>query len=108
MNSIEKSAGADWPPVAMEPVEAAEVANLTAEDRERDARAKLNYAWFDARAVEIYKTHRGKCLCVAGQELFVADTATQAAAMAKAAHPDDTGRITRYVPKERICRIYAN
>ena len=105
MITLKHSSGIDCPPVTMELPDAVDV---TVEDRKRDALAKLNYAWFDARAAEIYELHRGKCLCVAGQELFVAATATEAAAMAKAAHPDDTGRITRYIPNERAHRIYAN
>jgi len=39
--------------------------------------------------------------------LFVADTATEAVAKAKAAHPEDQGWFTRYIPKEKVARIYA-
>lgn len=92
-------------PVTMEivtdPVELAKA-------RVQDARFERNWAWFNARAAEIYKEHRGKCLCIAGQELFVADTPEEVLALAKAAHPDDDGRFTRYIPKERTYRIYAN
>ncbi len=95
--------GTEWPPVRMEivtdPVEIAEA-------RIQWARAKLNYAWFDAHAAELYELHRGKCLCVAGQELFVADTMTEAEALAKSAHPEDNGRIHHYIPKDRAYRIY--
>lgn len=92
-------------PVTMEivtdPVELAKA-------RVQDARAKLNYAWFDAHAAELFDQHRGKVLCVAGQQLFVADTTEEVVSMAKAAHPEDDGLITWYVPKERAYRIYAN
>ena len=52
--------------------------------------------------------HRGKCICVAGEELFVADTAAEALAQATAAHPDDKGRFVHYIPKEKVPRIYAH
>ena len=64
-----------------------------------------NWAWFEAHAAEIYKAHRGKCVCVAGQELFVADTPEEVLARAATAHPEDDGRFTRYIPRERIARI---
>ncbi len=79
-----------------------------AKTRVQDERFERNWAWFNAHAPEIYKEHRGKCLCIAGQELFVADTPEEVLALAKAAHPDDDGRFTRYIPKERTYRIYAN
>ena len=34
-------------------------------------------------------------------------TVEEAVAQAKAAHPEDDGRFTRYVPKDRLERIYA-
>jgi hypothetical protein len=76
--------------------------------REQDKRFELNWSWFEAHAAEIYSRYRGKCLCVAGQELFVADTPEEVLALATAAHPDDDGRFTRYIPKERTHRIYAH
>ena len=45
-----------------------------AKARAQDERFERNWAWLDAHAAEIYAQHRGKCVCVAGQELFVADT----------------------------------
>jgi hypothetical protein len=56
---------------------------------------------------DIYGKHRGKCICIAGQEVFVADTPSEAIAQATAAHPDDEGWFTRYIPKEKVARIYA-
>ena len=76
--------------------------------RAQDERFERNWAWFEAHAAEIYTRHRGKCLCVAGQELFVADTPGEVLALATAAHPEDDGRFTRYIPKERAYRIYAH
>ena len=64
-------------------------------------------AWLQANLVDVYSKHRGKVICVAGEELFVGDTATEAIALAKSVHPDDDGFFTRYIPKERLPRIYA-
>lgn len=92
-------------PIVMEEVtDPAELAEAFA----LDARFEKNWVWFDAHAAEIYARHRGKCLCVAGQELFVADTPSEVLGMARAAHPDDDGFYLRYIPKERAYRIYAH
>jgi len=66
-----------------------------------------NAAWLQRHISEIYAAHRGKCICVAGEEVFVADTAQEAIALARAAHPDDEGWFTRYIPEEKVARIYA-
>jgi hypothetical protein len=92
-------------PIVMEKVtDAAEIAKAQAQDE----RFERNWAWFEAHAAEIYAQHRGKCLCIAGQELFAADTPEQALALARATHPEDDGRFTRYIPRERTYRIYAH
>lgn len=67
-----------------------------------------NSAWLQAHASEIYPKHRGKCICVAGEELFVAETASEAVAQATAAHPHDKGRFVHYIPKQKVPRIYAH
>ena len=79
-----------------------------AKAREQDEHFEKNWAWFTERAQEIYKTHRGKCLCVAGQELFVGDTPKEGLAKAIAAHPNDNGRFTRIIPLVKADRIYAH
>ena len=76
--------------------------------RAQDERFARNWAWFEAHAAEIYTAHRGKCICIAGEELFAADTPAEALAMAIAAHPDDDGRFTRLIPRERMARVYAD
>ncbi len=76
--------------------------------RAQDARFARNWAWFEAHATEIYAAHRGKCICIAGEELFVADTPEEALSRATAAHPQDDGRFTRLIPLERMPRIYAD
>src|SRR5262245_24035786 len=74
----------------------------------RRERFDRNWGWFEAHAQEIYRAHRGKIVCIAGQELFVGDTAREAVARAKAAHPDDDGCFTRIIPREVAERIYAD
>jgi hypothetical protein len=84
--------------------DAAELAKTQAQDE----RFERNWAWFEAHAAEIYARHRGQVYCIAGQELFVAATPKEVLALARAAHPDDDGRFTGYIPKERTYRIYAH
>jgi hypothetical protein len=60
-----------------------------------------------AHIPEVYSRYRGKCICVAGEELFVAETPEEVIAMAEAAHPEDDGSLIRYIPKEKMARIYA-
>ena len=85
------------------------------EEMTESAAARLQYeqfrrnsAWLQAHASEVYPKHRGKCICVAGEQLFVADTAKEALAQAAAAHPEDRGRFVQYIPRERVPRVYAN
>jgi hypothetical protein len=66
-----------------------------------------NSAWLQAHISEIYAKHRGKCICIAGQQLFVGDTTKAAIAQATAAHPEDEGWFTRYIPKDKVPRTYA-
>jgi hypothetical protein len=66
-----------------------------------------NSAWLEAHILEVGEKHRGKIICIAGEELFVGDTTQEAVAKAKAAHPEDKGLFTRYIYKEKAARIYA-
>jgi hypothetical protein len=68
-------------------------------------RADRNSAWLQAHVPEIYSQHRGKCICVAGEELFVADTPQEVMALARAAHPEDDAPYFRYIPQEKRMRI---
>ncbi|HXF40227.1 MAG TPA: hypothetical protein VN687_10990 [Blastocatellia bacterium] len=79
-----------------------------AEAHARRERADRNSAWLQAHASEIYTRHRGKCIVVAGEELFVADTPEEVISMAEAAHPEDDGSLIRYIPIKKMARIYAN
>ena len=78
-------------------------------DRARAQRERFdrNAAWLQAHASEVYTRHRGKCICIAGEELFVADTPEDVLALATAAHPEDDGSFVQYIPRERLARIYA-
>jgi hypothetical protein len=78
-----------------------------AKARAQDERFERNSAWLQAHIAEIYSCYRGKCICVAGEELFVADTPKEVIALANAAHPEDTGKLLRYIPKEKVARVYA-
>ena len=70
-------------------------------------RFNRNFAWLQAHAAEVFARYRGKCICIAGEELFVADTPEEAMAQAMAAHPNDDGSFMHYIPKQKVARIYA-
>jgi hypothetical protein len=92
-------------PVVMEDVTDPEELAKAHAQRERFDR---NAAWLQAHVAEIYSRYRGKCICIAGEELFVADTPEEVLELATAAHPDDDGRFLRYIPREKLDRIYAH
>ena len=79
-----------------------------AQARAQRERFDRNSAWLQAHATEVFTRYPGKCICIAGEELFVADTPEEALALAKAAHPEDNGRFLRYIPREKVARIYAH
>jgi hypothetical protein len=85
------------PPIVMEEITDPE---FIAGHRRRIAAWEKNLAWMNAHVDEVYANHKGKCICVAGQELFVADTSQEVWKMAKAAHPEDEGILSRYIPKK--------
>jgi hypothetical protein len=75
--------------------------------RAQRERFDRNAAWLQAHVPEIYSCYRGRYVCVAGEELFVADTLEVVSALAAAAHPEDDGSFIRYIPREKMARIYA-
>ena len=75
--------------------------------RAQRERADRNAAWLQAHASEVYR-HRGKHICIAGQQLFVGDTVQEAYAQAREAHPEDDGLFVRYIPVEKLPRIYVD
>ncbi len=93
------------PPVIMEEITDPEE---LAKARAQDERFERNWTWFSAHTSELYSEYRGKCICIAGEELFAADTPEEAIALATAAHPEDNGRFVHYIPLEKAARIYAN
>ncbi len=96
----------DTRPTAIEMEEVTDAKELTKARRQRE-QFDRNSAWLQAHISEIYAKHRGKCICIAGQKLFVGDTVQDAITQATTAHPDDEGWFTRYIPKEKVARIYA-
>lgn len=91
-------------PVMEEIADAGELAKARLQ-RERFDR---NVAWLQAHVPQIYTQYRGKCICIACEELFVADTPEEAIASATAAYPDDDGKFLRYIPQEKLDRVYAH
>jgi hypothetical protein len=81
---------------------------LIAQAQAQHERFERNWNWFEAHAADIYKEHRGRFLVIAGQELFVGDDIQEVLARARAAHPEDDGLFTRYIPREKVPRIYAH
>jgi hypothetical protein len=94
-----------YPPFVITEVrDAEEIARCQAQ-RER---FRKNADWLQAHIPQVYSQHRGKYICVAGQELFVADTAPEVVSAARQAHPEDDGLLLRYIPREKMERIYAH
>ncbi len=91
------------PTVTMEEVTDPKELQQARRQRERFER---NADWLQQQVPEVYSRHRGKFICVAGEELFVGDTVEEVIEAARAAHPDDDGIFTRYIPKVKVPRIY--
>ena len=80
-----------------------------AKARAQDERFDRNSDWLQAHIKEVYTQHRGKCICIAGEELFVADTPEEVLARARAAHPEDNGStLIRYIHREKTARVYVD
>lgn len=75
--------------------------------RAQRERFDRNSAWLQAHAHEVFTRYRGKCICIAAQELFVADSPEAAYELAREAHPDDDGLFLRYIPLDKLARIYS-
>jgi hypothetical protein len=76
--------------------------------RAQRERFDRNFAWLQAHAADVYARHRGECICVAGEELFVAPTPEAALALGQAAHPEDDGSFVLYIPREKVIRVYGH
>ena len=79
-----------------------------ARSQARDHCHRRNSEWLQAHWADVLPHARGMFLAVAGQESFIAKTATQARAWVEATHPDDTGAFVHYIRSETGPRIYAN
>jgi hypothetical protein len=79
-----------------------------AQAREQDEQFARNLTWLRCHASEVYSQHRGKYACVSGERVFVANSAREAVALAKMVYPHDQGRFVRYVPREKMPRVYAH
>jgi hypothetical protein len=76
--------------------------------RAQDERHRRNLEWLAAHWNELLPQARGRFVAVAGEEAFVADTAEAAWSQARAAHPEDDGAFSQYVPEEGGPRIYGS
>jgi hypothetical protein len=93
---------------SLEMFEVTDPAELAAADVRRRYFDK-NSAWLQAHIGEFQDPKLGgKFLCVAGEEAFVGDSAEEVIARARAAHPDDVGFFTSYIPREKVPRVYAS
>jgi hypothetical protein len=70
---------------------------------------KHNLNWFREHATEldVFNRYRGKYIAVAGGELFVGDSASEAFRLAKEKYPDDSPH-RRYIPKTKARHIHAH
>lgn len=70
--------------------------------------AERNLLWFSEHAQElgVFTLYRGRFIAVAGGELFVGDSRPEVERLARAKHPDEMPHI-RFIPKEKLSRIYA-
>jgi hypothetical protein len=98
------------PSAEFHPPQIVEVRDATALAQARAQRSRFdrNAAWLQAHAAQVYGQNRGRCICIAGEELFVADTPEEAVRIATARHPDDDGWFVRYIPREKVARVYAD
>lgn len=84
----------------------------TAEQTEATARRATyltNAGWAARHAADIGRTCAGRFVCIAGGELFVADTPAEAHALANKAHPDEVGATySMRVPDQQRPKIYAH
>jgi hypothetical protein len=79
-----------------------------AQARAQRERFDRNAAWFRSHAQEIYARHRGKCVVIAAERVFVGDTPKAAWDRVAEAQIEDEGSFSLYIPKEKLARIYAH
>jgi hypothetical protein len=76
--------------------------------RLQTAQFERNRKWLQEHFEKVYvPANRGKIICIAGQEAFIGDTNEEVVGRALAAHPDDKGYFTRFIPRQKMTWIYA-
>lgn len=75
--------------------------------RAQTERFEKNWKWFEDHMQEIYDKYPGKNIIIAGQELFVGDDPDELIARARAAHPEDDGKVLWTISKHQGPRVYA-
>jgi hypothetical protein len=79
---------------------------VNARARAQHERAERNADWLQHQWPNLLPQALGKFVAFAGQEAFIADTALEARALARKAHPEDDGVLVQYVRPDRGPRIY--
>jgi hypothetical protein len=105
---IGAQAAGDEPRLVVEEVtDPAEIERFKAHDEA----FRRNSDWLAAHWDDVLPQARGRFLAVVGQEPFITDSPEEgpeeAAALARAAHPDEIGLLLKYVRPELGPRIYA-
>lgn len=97
----------DYRPETIEMIEASDPDDIAAAQKRRE-QFDRNSDWLVAHFAEVYTPeNRGKFICIAGEQAFVGDVVNDAVGRATAAHPSDHGWFTRYIPQEKVPRVYA-
>jgi hypothetical protein len=65
-----------------------------------------NSAWLNLHWKDILPKAAGKFIAIAGEEAFVSETHQEAWSRAKAAHPEDLGTFSQFVPSGKGPRIF--
>lgn len=82
----------------------AEIARIHAQH----AQAQRNADWLESHWNELLPEAFGKFIAVADQQGYIAESAGEAWAWAKATHPEDKGALVEYVLPPGGPRFYAN
>lgn len=76
--------------------------------RQRREQSDRNWEWFRVRIADLARGNRGRYVCVAGQETFLADDPAEARRLAREAHPGDEGVILYRFRTSNRPLIYAH
>ena len=67
---------------------------------------RRNAQWLGAHNPSFFDQFRGRYIAAASGEVFVSDDAWEAQRLALAMYPEDVPCV-RYIPREKLIRIYA-